>query len=84
MSEVTDINEFRGKRQNQRIASRMLESACEAQRKEAARLDREPMINPWEWLDTALEGKTPAEQIVIIAGVGGMFGWTNIELEKSE
>jgi len=65
-----------------RIASKMLDTSCEALRGEAARLDQQTLIVSCASVEEALEGKSPAEQITMIAAIGGMFGWEDVSLEK--
>jgi len=77
-----DVTVLMNQHYRDKIAENMLNTSCEQRREEAARLDQQNLIVSCAGIDKALEGKTPAEQIVIIAAIGGMFGWEDISPEK--
>jgi len=65
-----------------RIAEKILQRDAKQRRQQAPVLDMAEAKNPYAWIDVAIEGKTPAEQAMIITAIGALFGWADVELEK--
>lgn len=71
---MSNILPFRSKHQSDKLAQSIINRNIDDRFREAIVADR--------GIDKALKGKTPAEQITLIAAIGAMFGWEDISLEK--